>query len=660
MTTSQLIFSPLLPPVWLAIPGVLAVLATLAALLTRARGAILRAAAFLLLVCILAGPSLVAQNRQTLPDIALLLIDQSQSMGIGNRTALASRAAAALRHAAGTTDLRIVTIPAAPDGGTAAFTALRAALAAIPPDRLAGIIAITDGEITDAPTTTNLPAPFTALLTAKAEETDRELRLLNAPTYGLVGQTVPMQFAVFDHGTNDNGETTPVTISEDGKPIATTQVTIGDKITINLPIPHAGPIIIAAAVATLPGEISTLNNQTAFTLNGIHKRLNVLLISGSPDLGERSWRLLLKSDPAIQSVHFTILRTPGETIDADPADLALVPFPVNQLFNTDIDKFDLIILDRFNTAGLLPPQYLANINNFVQNGGALLAEMGPEFSGPDSLALTPLAPALPAVSAQAGVLTEPFSPVVTSLGARHPVTAPFANMILSPWYRQVAATPTTGDVLMTGANNAPLLILAGIGQGRAGMLLSDQFWLWTRGGSHDGPALPLLRRIVHWLLREPALEAESLTAQRTGNTLTITRQTLSPNNPSPATITAPDGTISSITLAQTEPGHFTSSVPAPQSGVWKIQNGNLTAYAAADVENALEYQNLAATATILRPTARNIIWLGRDSTPPLSSLLQPRHASEITGSRNIPLLPPLPTMLAALLLLAAAWWRESQ
>ncbi len=658
MTTSQIIFSPLLPTLWLAIPGAFAALATLAAFITRAPGAIIRAAGFLLLLFILLGPNLVAQTRQPLPDIALLLIDQSQSMTIGNRTLLANQAAAALRHTADPTDLRIITIPPAPDGGTAAFTTLRAALAAIPPDRLAGIIAITDGEITDAPTT--LPAPFTALITAKGEETDRELRLINAPTYGLVGQTIPLQLAVFDHGTSNAGATTAVTISEDGKPIATTQVTIGETTTINLPIPHAGPIIIAAAVAPLPGEISTLNNQAAFTLNGIHKRLNVLLISGSPDLGERSWRLLLKSDPAIQSVHFTILRTPGETIDADPSDLALVPFPVEQLFNTDIDKFDLIILDRFNTAGLLPPQYLANINNFVQHGGALLAEMGPEFAGPNSLALTPLAPALPAVPAPPGVLTEPFSPLVTSLGARHPVTAPFANMILSPWYRQVGATPTAGDVLMTGANNAPLLILAGIGQGRAGMLLSDQFWLWTRGGSHDGPALPLLRRIVHWLLREPALEAESLTAQRTGNTLTITRQTLSPNNPGTATVTAPDGTISSIALQQTAPGRFTAAVPAPQPGVWKIQNGNLTANAVANVENALEYQNLAATAAILRPAARNIIWLGQSETPPLSSLLQPRHASEITGSRNIPLLPPLPTMVAALLLLAAAWWRESQ
>jgi hypothetical protein len=658
MTTNQVIFDPLLPPLWLAILGVIAALATLAALIARARGATLRAAAFLLLFAILAGPNLVAQTRQSLPDIALLLIDQSQSMTLSNRTALANRAAAALRQTAGTTDLRVITIPPAPDGGTAAFTALRAALAAIPPDRLAGIIAITDGEITDTPAT--LPTPFTALITAKGEEIDRELRLLNAPTYGLVGQTVPLQLTVFDHGTNHASQTTPVTISEDGKPITTTQVTIGTKTTINLPIPHAGPITIAAAVATLPGEISTLNNQTALTLNGIHKRLNVLLISGSPDLGERSWRLLLKSDPAIQSVHFTILRTPGETIDADPSDLALVPFPVNQLFNTDIDKFDLIILDRFNTAGLLPPQYLANINQFVQHGGALLAEMGPEFAGPDSLSLTPLAPALPAVPAQAGVLTEPFSPLVTPLGARHPVTAPFANSILSPWYRQVAASPTTGDVLMTGANNAPLLILAGIGQGRAGLLLSDQFWLWTRGGIHDGPALPLLRRIVHWLLREPALEAESLTAQRAGNTLTITRQTLSPSNPGPATITAPDGTISSITLAQTAPGRFTASVPAPQPGVWKIQNGNFTAYAAANVENTLEYENLAATAAILRPYASNVIWLGSAATPPLSSLLQPRHASEITGSRNIPLLPPLPIMILALLLLAAAWWRESR
>ncbi len=659
MTVAQIVFAPLLPFLWLVILAVLALLASLPALLRGARGAILRALAFLFLLGILSGPHWMAETKRPLPDIAVLLVDRSPSMKIGNRVALADRAADALRAAANGIDLRTVEVPPMDDGGTKLFATLRATLAGIAPDRLAGIVAITDGEIADPPAQ-RLAVPFTALLTARGEETDRELRLIDAPSYGLVGQTVNLKLLVLDHGVADQGAAAAVTITEDGTTIAQPDATIGQPLAIAIPVRHAGPIIVEAAVARLPGEVSGINDQAAFTLTGIHKRLNVLFISGSPDPGERTWRALLKSDPAIQLVHFTILRTPGETIDADPEDLALVPFPVQQLFDTDIGKFDLIILDRFDSVGLLPQEYLANIVAYVRNGGALLAELGPEFSSSDSLAFTPLGQILPAQPADPGVLTQQFNPTVTPLGARHPVTAPFAGADLPPWYRMEIAAPTAGDILMTGVGGAPLLILGPAGQGRIGMLLSDQFWIWTRDGDHAGPALPLLRRIVHFLLREPALEPESLTARINGQKLVIDRQTLSPGDPGDATVTAPSGQSRGITLQQTAPGHYQASLPVSQSGVWKITQGKLTAYAATAISNAAEYQDLAATAQILRPLAQNIIWLGRTDPPPLASLLQPRHATEVTGTSDIPLLPPLPTVIVALSLIAAAWWRESR
>jgi len=657
--TSQIVLAPILPTPWLALLAVIALAATIPALLRRARGAALRGLAFLFLLGILVGPHWLAETRRPLPDIALLLLDRSASMQIGNRATLANRAAAALLATAGPVDLRTVEIPPATDGGTALFAALRSTLAGIAPDQLAGIIAITDGEISDPPAPP-LPAPFTALLTASGEQTDRELRLIDAPAYGLVGQTVTLKLLVLDHGLDDSGSAAPVTVTEDGTVIAQQNALIGQPVSIAVPIRHAGPAIIEAAVAPLPGEVSLINDDTAFTLDGIHKRLNVLLISGSPDPGERTWRLLLKSDPAIQLVHFTILRSPGETIDADPEDLALVPFPVHQLFETDIDRFDLIILDRFDSAGLLPPDYLGNMAAYVQNGGALLAELGPEFSTADSLAFTSLGAVLPAQPTSPGVLTQPFTPTVTPLGARDPVTAAFSGLTLPPWYRMELATPTSGDILMTGANNAPLLILGAAGKGRVGMLLSDQFWLWTRGGPHDGPALPLLRRIVHWLLREPDLEAELLSARIAGQTLQIDRQTLSPNNPGEATLIAPNGQSETVALRLTGPGHYAATVPVTQSGVWKVTEAGQTAFAATAINNAEEYQDLAATAKILRPFAQRLVWLGSAPAPPLASLLKPRHASDVTGTSDIPLLPPLPTVLLALALIAAAWWRESR
>jgi hypothetical protein len=654
-------FSPLLATPVLAAAGIASLIAIIVALASRARGAFWRIPGLSLLLLILCGPSYVVQTRRSLPDIAVAVLDQSQSMAIGSRAAMATAALKKLQADAAkipNLEFRVVDVPAATDGGTALFAALRDGLANIPAAQLAGIVAITDGELTDAPRQLGFQAPLTVLLAAKGEETDRELRLQDAPAYGLVGQSVQLGFTVIDHGADDDGAMVPVTVSANGTAIWSSQVPVGSPVAVAVPVRHAGPATISVQVGRLAGEISTVNNQAAFTLNGVRKRLEVLLISGAPNQGERSWRVLLKSDPAVELVHFTILRSPGEIMDALPSELALVPFPVQQLFDDDIGKFDLIILDQFDASGLLPPQYLANIANRVQQGGALLVEVGPEFASDASLAFTPLAQVLPAVPVSPGTVTQAFSPGITALGLRHPVTAPFAGLTLAPWYRQEIATPTSGDVLMQGVNGAPLLILAKAGQGRVGMLLSDQFWLWTRGGAEAGPALPLLRRSVHWLLDEPALEAEALTATIEAGQITVQRQTLGADYPGDATIITPDGQQLTLKLAQKSPGGYAGSLAASQPGVWQVHEGGLSAAAAQAPENALEYQDLAATGQWLRPLSRAVIWLGQNPAPDLAPMLQRRFASAVTGTRDVPLLPPFPAMLVALALLAAAWWRE--
>ncbi len=654
-------FSPLLAwPLCLGL-GIACAAAIILALIVRARGAFLRAGGFAFLFLIISGPDYVQQTRRALPDIITVAIDQSQSMAIGNRSALAASALKNLQaQAANIADLemRVLDVPASADSGTPLFSALDNAMADIPLPQRAGVVIITDGEISDAPAANPFGSPLTALLTAKGEETDRELRLNNAPSYGLVGQTVSLNFTVIDHGADDSGVMVPVTINANGAQIWSQSVPAGNPVSVNIPVRHAGPATISVQAAPLAGEVSAINNQAAFTLNGVRKRLEVLLVSGNPNQGERSWRVLLKSDPAVQLVHFTILRTPGEMMDALPSELALVPFPVEELFNSDIGKFDLIILDQFDSSGLLPPQYLANIANHVRQGGALLVEVGPEFVTDGSLAYTPLGPILPAVPAAPGTIIQGYTPTITDLGSRHPVTSPFAGSTLAPWYRQEIVTPTSGEVLLSGIDNAPLLILASAGQGRVGMLLSDQFWLWTRGGAETGPALPLLRRCVHWLLDEPALEAEALTASIENGRLEVSRQTLATSYPGDASITAPDGSRLSLKLQQAAPGRYTGTLPADQPGMWQIRQGGLVTDTAQAVENAAEFQNLAATAAILGPLSNNIVWLGQNPTPALAPMLQRRRASEVTGARDVPLLPPFPTMIFALALLSAAWWRE--
>ncbi|MEJ1976759.1 MAG: hypothetical protein WDN49_12215 [Acetobacteraceae bacterium] len=194
-------------------------------------------------------------------------------------------------------------------------------------------------------------------------------------------------------------------------------------------------------------------------------------------------------------VHFTILRPP-EKDDMTPLnELALIAFPVRELFQIKIKEFDLIILDRFSNRGILPAQYLRNIADYVRDGGGLLLSVGPEFSGPQSLAYSPLAPALPAepLSGSVGTVDAPFRPVVTALGERHPVTAglpgdhPGAVPSWGEWYRRLQPGTTRGQALMSGPDGQPLLLLDRMGAGRTALLLSDQIWLWSRNHEGGGP-----------------------------------------------------------------------------------------------------------------------------------------------------------------------------
>jgi hypothetical protein len=645
----------------LIVLAVLGLAVSAAGIFVRARGALLRFAGLALLVALLAGPEWQVQTTRPLPDVVVVAVDQSQSMNTPKRAAMAAVALQSLKSQAAALPgltLREVAVPPADDGGTGLFGALAPALAEVPRAELAGVLAVTDGQISDVPAHLPFAAPMTALLTGQGEETDREMRLISAPQYGLVGKKITLRLEVFDHGVADTGAAVAVTVAEDGKHVWQGDAQVGQVLAVDVPVNHAGPAVVTASAAALPGEISPINDQVAFSLNGITKKLEVLLISGNPNQSGRSWRLLLKSDPAVELVHFTILRLPEEVLDAPPEDVALVPFPVEQLFNDDIDKFDLIILDEFNSAGLLPPQYLQNMADYVTNGGALLVQTGPEFESQDSLANTALSSVLPAAPVAPGTVTEDFSPVVTALGSRHPVTAPFAGEALAPWARLEAAGLDSGDVLMTGGEeNWPLLVLAGEGRGRVAMLLSDQFWLWTRGAGHDGPALPLLRRVVHWLLREPALEAEFLSASINGSDLQITRQTVSDDKPADAVVTGPDGKTAAVPLSRTAPGIYKGAYPISAPGVWRVNESRLTAFAINKLDNAEEYQDLAASAVPLQNIARTV-WLGASGVPDLAALVARRHAVQVTGTRDEPLVPPLPAMILALALLAGAWWRE--
>ncbi|MBS0642559.1 MAG: hypothetical protein U1E70_18465 [Acetobacteraceae bacterium] len=684
-------FDPLLP-FWVLITlGVLCTAVVALGFWRRGRGTWLRLGGFAVLLLWLMGPRVVQETRQSLRDIGLLVVDQSASMQVGDRSALADKArqdieaeAAKLRDL----ELRTITVPEGGNAGTRMFTAIDKALADIPRSRLAGTIAITDGQLHDLPKTAPGGAPLNLLLAGKGEETDRRLRVIEAPGYGIVGRSVTLRVAVDDLGTNGRGGPATLTARRDGQVFVTDSIPVGVEQRIDVPITRAGPTVIELTASPLAGEVSQLNNRAVVEVNGVRDRLRVLLISGEPHQGERTWRRLLKADPSVDLVHFTILRPPEKDDRTPLNELALIAFPVRELFVDKIGEFDLIILDRFQNRGLLPIPYLGNIASRVRQGGALLMSVGPEFTGGTSLASTPLGSVLPGGPARGNaVVSGEFRPYVSDLGQRHPVTEGLAGAnppdtgdktpSWGSWYQRVQPGPIDGEVLMRTPDGQPLLALNRVGQGRTALLLSDQIWLWSRGHQGGGPQAELLRRIAHWLMQEPDLEENALTARVVDGKLTIERRSTEAAPPGSVVVTDPDGKTTTLALREERPGRSIAAVAAPVPGVWKVTQGAQSAYAAAGAANPPELADLRATATIAGALARasngGVHWLAGADVPDLRRVeegntasgstwvgLQRRHDHVVTGVAALELLPgwmSLP-VIAALLLLA--WRREGR
>jgi hypothetical protein len=711
-TVTGVQFAPAFPLWALGALTLVGLAALIPAFRARTPGRWWRLLMLLLLAGWLSGPELVRQQWRTRPDIALLVVDHSGSETIRGRLGVIDDARARLTAEARSIpnlELRTITVPEQGSQGTQLFAGIDTALGDIPPDQLAGVIALSDGEIADLPPKAPFTAPFHLLLPARGEETDRRLRLIDAPRYGVVGSSVTLRYIVEDLGKNPGPapaeDSARVAIQRDGAAVSMTTVPVGEVQTVTVPVQREGPSIIVLNASGLPGEVSPINNQQIVTINGVRDRLRVLLISGQPDPGERAWRRLLKSDPAVDLVHFTILRPPDKD-DLTPLDqLALIAFPERELFEQKISDFDLIILDRFQNEGILPAAYLANIADYVRNGGALLLEAGPEFASPDSLAHTDLGavlPAQPTVAGDpedtamgfpspfdqqppdgAGISIGAFRPSLTDLGLRDPVTAdlPGTDGAQRPgwgqWYRLVDSIDVHGQVLLQGGGGQPLLILDHVGRGRVGLLLSDQIWLWARAHDGGGPQAELLRRVAHWLMKEPALDENRLTAGIDDGRLDVDQRQLLPGLPPSVSVTDPDGHVRHWPMTAVGPGHATLAAPAGEPGLWRVSDGARTAYAASDMADPPEWADLRATGTkagaLIAATEGSAHWLRREGVPALRLVapgnvsggddwigLRRNDAHVTTGIALTPLLPgwaALPLLLAVLLI---AWRREGR
>ncbi len=686
----SILFSPILP--W----SILAALAVLmAGFIGFAiwRGLIgwpLRALGASVLLVALLNPSYQQENREALSDIVLLVVDKTASQRIGDRPDQTKRAIediTAKIAARPDTELRISTLSDADgDGGSLLITAINKALADVPRDRVAGIFVITDGQVHDTDLARNFPAPVQALLTGHKQDWDRRLTVKNAPAFAILGEEVTLTLRVDNQGNVPALESGRVrlSISIDGGEPKFYSAPVGKNLDVPVNVPHAGVNVIQFTVVTGEGELTDRNNTAVIRINGVRDRLRVLLVSGQPHIGERTWRNLLKSDSAVDLVHFTILRPPDKQDGVPVSELSLIPFPVRELFLDKIKDFDLIIFDRYKRRGILPVEYYTSVRDYVEQGGALMVAAGPDFASVNSIYRTVLSDILPA-RPTARVIEKGFTPTVSPIGKRHPVTeglaqfAPRLDEYGDPawgrWMRQIEVVPVSGETVMTGVDDRPLLMLDRVGEGRVALLTSDQSWLWDRGFEGGGPQLELLRRLAHWMMKEPELEEEALWVEPRGQRMKIIRRTLA-ETVGDVEIIGPDGARTMVPLTQVSPGRYEAEFDGPQIGLYHLDNGDQSTVIALGPSAPREFEDTIATADKLAPVTGQLrggdfniedgmpiirtVRTGRTAAGRGWMGITPRGAYLTSDLTITPLMPAWLTLLIAAMLVIGAWMREGR
>ncbi len=681
-------FTPLVPSLvlWLALAAI-AVIAVLL-LLGRARGAAVRVTALALILLALANPSFTREDREPLSSVAAVVIDKSPSQNFGERNRETAKAQEALVDSLKTIkglEVRVVEAGQA-DGetdGTRLFGALSSTLSDVPVDRVAGAFLITDGRVHDIPANAaglGFQAPVHALITGRKDERDRRIAISAAPRFGIVGQVQTITYRLDDQGVSS--DRAKIVVRRDGEVINERTVQSGQTVNVEIDIKHAGPNIVEIEASPLDNELTLVNNRAVVAIDGVRDKLRVLLVSGEPHSGERTWRNLLKSDASVDLVHFTILRPPEKQDGTPINELSLIAFPTRELFQQKINEFQLIIFDRYARQGVLPIAYFDNIARYVRAGGAVLVSAGPDYASTTSIWRTPLDSVLPAEPV--GVTEKPFYAHLSDAGKRHPVTRGLDGSASEPphwsrFFRTVETRNATSPPVMTGADGKPLLLLSRFGEGRVALLLSDHIWLWARGYEGGGPHLDLLRRMSHWLMKQPDLDEEALRLLVQGKDLVVLRQTMA-DSVTPVTVTSPSGATRELTLSASEPGTWRSTIPANELGLWQATDGTLNALINVGPTNPKEFSEVTSTTEMLKPLtqatggdARRVVDGSSIELPRIVPVrasgvfrgdgwmgVKMRDASVVKGVGVLPVFAGLIGLLLLLGAFAATWLREGR
>jgi hypothetical protein len=243
------------------------------------------------------------------------------------------------------------------------------------------------------------------------------------------------------------------------------------------------------------------------------------------------------------------------------------------------------------------------------------------------------------------------------------------------WYRLIGSSTVGGQTVMSGPGGKPLLVLDQVKKGRVAELMSDQIWLWARGFESGGPQAELLRRLAHWLMKEPELESENLSAAVVDGQIVVTRRTMS-STAQPVDMITPSGNHAAITLSRIEPGIFRGTMKVSELGLYRVSDGTLSAVTAAGPLNPKEVADMRATEDVLAPLAKDsrgsVHWLSdgmvsvrRVATAQTASGsnwigLRRNGAYRVTSLEQEPLLPAWAALLLVVGSLLLAWRIEGR
>jgi uncharacterized membrane protein len=336
------------------------------------------------------------------------------------------------------------------------------------------------------------------------------------------------------------GRKVPVVLEREGQVLGTrtVQVTGSDEthpVSFTFTPDQTGRFVYTLSAEVFPGEAVIENNTRSFVLKIIRDRVRVLLVVGRPSWDERFLRGLLRQDANVDLVSFYILRTSSDdTQTRNPErELSLIPFPMEEIFDAKLNTFDVVIFQNFGHADpqLSIAQYERKLEQYVANGGALVAIGGDRAFG-DGRSLYPvLDRALPVDSVGQTASVAPYRVHLTAEGQRNPVTRvlPTAAASLAAWdelptgsgVNQVRAKPGATVLLdhpglLLDGKPAPVLALWDHGRGRAMALMTDDSWSWAFTVHRTGDPSRLYDRFwgnaLRWLVRDPDLTTLQIAA----------------------------------------------------------------------------------------------------------------------------------------------------